>query len=38
LRDAEDRDIFEKARDQDAVLISKDSDFVELVQRLGAPP
>ncbi len=38
LRDAEDLQIFEAARIQDALLISKDSDFVDLVQRLGPPP
>ena len=38
LRDADDRDIFMAARAADAVLISKDSDFVDLVQRLGSPP
>lgn len=38
MRDAEDLEIFEKARDENVVLISKDSDFVELVQRLGPPP
>jgi predicted nuclease of predicted toxin-antitoxin system len=36
-RDATDRAIFDAARNADAVLISKDSDFVELVMRLGAP-
>jgi len=38
LRDADDNEIFEKARAKRVVLISKDSDFVELVQRLGPPP
>ena len=38
MRDADDAEIFEKARAQNVVLISKDSDFVELVQRLGTPP
>lgn len=41
LRDAEDMDIFLKARqsvDEDVVLISKDSDFVELILRQGPPP
>jgi predicted nuclease of predicted toxin-antitoxin system len=38
LRDAKDRDIFMAARKVGAVVISKDSDFVELVQSLGAPP
>lgn len=38
LRDAEDIQIFEAARQSGAILISKDSDFVDLVQRLGTPP
>lgn len=38
LRDAEDPDIFEAAKAQKAVLMTKDSDFVDLVERLGSPP
>lgn len=38
LRDATDNAIFEAARQSDPVLISKDSDFVELVLRHGAAP
>jgi predicted nuclease of predicted toxin-antitoxin system len=38
LRDAEDEQIFQKARQQGIVIISKDSDFVEMVLRLGVPP
>ncbi|MDP1659398.1 MAG: DUF5615 family PIN-like protein [Methylotenera sp.] len=38
LRDAEDDEIFKVARLQNAVVITKDSDFVDLVLRLGAPP
>jgi predicted nuclease of predicted toxin-antitoxin system len=38
LRDAEDEQIFQRARQQGIVIISKDSDFVEMVLRLGAPP
>jgi len=38
LRDAEDEHIFFKARQQGIVIISKDSDFVEMVLRLGIPP
>jgi len=38
LRDATDNAIFDAAKKANAVLISKDSDFVELVLRLGAPP
>ena len=38
LRDAEDPEIFEKAKAQDVILMTKDSDFVDLVYRLGSPP
>ena len=38
LRDALDADIFENARRDGIVLVSKDSDFVELVSRYGPPP
>lgn len=38
LRDAEDADIFEAAKNAGAIVLTKDSDFVELQQRLGAPP
>ena len=38
LRDAADLDIFHQARQPGIVLISKDSNFVELVSRFGAPP
>ena len=38
LRDATDIAIFDAAKKANAVLISKDSDFVELVMRHGAPP
>jgi len=38
LRDAKDAEIFQAAQQQGIVLISKDSDFVELVSRYGAPP
>jgi predicted nuclease of predicted toxin-antitoxin system len=38
LRDAEDEDIFIKAKLANVVLISKDSDFVDLTQRFGSPP
>ncbi len=38
LRDAEDPEIFEAAKAQKAVVMTKDSDFVDLVERLGAPP
>lgn len=38
LRDAQDIEIFEAARAENAVIMTKDSDFVDLVCRLGAPP
>jgi predicted nuclease of predicted toxin-antitoxin system len=39
LRDAEDREIFDQARAHGGVVIvSKDSDFVDLIERLGTPP
>jgi predicted nuclease of predicted toxin-antitoxin system len=38
LRDAEDGDIFAAAKEADVVVITKDSDFVELLQRYGPPP
>jgi predicted nuclease of predicted toxin-antitoxin system len=38
LRDAEDELIFQQARQTGIVLISKDSDFVEMVLRWGTPP
>ena len=38
LRDAEDREIFERARAARAIVLSKDSDFVDLVAHFGPPP
>ena len=38
LRDAQDADIFQQARQDGIVIVSKDSDFVEMVLRIGAPP
>jgi predicted nuclease of predicted toxin-antitoxin system len=38
LRDAKDPPIFQAARAAGAVVITKDSDFVEMLQRLGPPP
>lgn len=38
LRDAEDKEIFEAARRESAIVLTKDSDFVLLLDRLGAPP
>lgn len=38
LRDAEDSEIFEAAKAQGVIFMTKDSDFVDLVERLEAPP
>lgn len=38
LRDAKDRDIFLAAREAGAVVLTKDSDFVPLLEQLGPPP
>jgi predicted nuclease of predicted toxin-antitoxin system len=38
LRDAEDPEIFEAAKAQGVIFMTKDSDFVDLVERLEAPP
>ncbi|MEH2297448.1 DUF5615 family PIN-like protein [Nostoc sp.] len=38
LRDAEDLEIFEVAKARGVIFITKDSDFVDLVDRLGSPP
>jgi predicted nuclease of predicted toxin-antitoxin system len=38
LRNAEDADIFQKARDAGSVIMTKDQDFVHLVEKNGFPP
>lgn len=38
LRDASDVQIFEAAKQAGVVLITKDSDFSQLIHRLGSPP
>lgn len=38
LRDAEDPEIFETAKAQGVIIMTKDRDFVNLVDRLGSPP
>ena len=38
LRDAPDRDIFLSAREAKAILLTKDSDMIDLVTQLGSPP
>ena len=35
---AEDPEIFEKARQAQAIVITKDSDFVQIQERRGPPP
>jgi predicted nuclease of predicted toxin-antitoxin system len=38
IRDAKDHQIFQAARDAEVVVMTKDRDFVELLERLGPPP
>jgi len=38
LRDAADEQIFNAARQAQAVVITQDRDFIELLTRLGKPP
>ncbi len=38
LRDAVDHEIFAAARAQDAIVMTKYRDFIELVERHGPPP
>jgi len=38
LREAEDNEIFSIARDRNAIVITKDDDFVSLLTRYGSPP
>jgi len=38
LRDAKDREIFLAAREAGAVILTRDSDFVLLLEQLGSPP
>ena len=38
LRDATDPDIFEAARKADVVVMSKDDDFIQLIDQRGTPP
>lgn len=38
LRDATDRKIFTEAKAIGAVVITKDSDFIKLLEELGPPP
>jgi len=38
LREADDPEIFDLARDAEVTVFTKDEDFVDLVRRLGTPP
>jgi predicted nuclease of predicted toxin-antitoxin system len=38
LRDAEDEEIFQVAREANIIMMSKDSDFLNLLDRHGPPP
>lgn len=38
LRDATDIEIFQKARALNAIVLTKDEDFVKLLHQLGSPP
>ncbi len=38
LRDASDAEIFRRARERDAVILTKDADFVRLLEIQGPPP
>ena len=38
LREAKDPQIFEAARQAQAIVLTKDADFAEMVDRLGPPP
>ncbi|MDQ3668167.1 MAG: DUF5615 family PIN-like protein [Acidobacteriota bacterium] len=38
LRDATDREIFMAGRQAGAIVLTKDGDFLRLVQELGSPP
>jgi predicted nuclease of predicted toxin-antitoxin system len=38
LRNAKDKDIFAAARQANAIVMTKDADFAERVERLGPPP
>ena len=38
LRDAEDIEIFNAARAEEAIVLTKDRDFLDLLGRFGPPP
>ena len=38
LRDASDLEIYEYAKEVNGIVLTKDDDFVDLINRLGSPP
>jgi len=38
LRDALDHEIYEQARQNEVVIMSKDNDFIKLLEQYGPPP
>lgn len=38
LRNAEDDEIFDRGREEDVTLMTKDRDFADMVSRKGSPP
>ena len=38
LHDASDHEIYEAAKKVDAVIMSKDDDFIQLIEQRGSPP
>jgi len=38
LRDAGDKEIFDAGKAADAVILTKDSDFIHLLEQHGSPP
>ena len=38
LREASDLQVFQAAKQADAVVMTKDVDFIQLLERLGSPP
>jgi predicted nuclease of predicted toxin-antitoxin system len=38
LRDADDIEIYEKAREMNAIVLTKDEDFVRILSQKGSPP
>lgn len=38
LRDATDHEIFQQAKAQNAIIMTKDDDFLKLIEQFGIPP